>query len=395
MFSSFFMKSLNKVLDEIKLSEIVEIRNKLMASPNSLRLESGEPDFPVHDNIKIAMIRALMKEYTKYTHSSGIPELRQEVYNKCVNENRISLDSKENVIITDGGVGSMSYSLHAIINAGEKEEVITHNPTWTPTIQMIRQSGAIPVLAPLDSERGFALDPGEIEDRITRKTKAIILNSPHNPTGSVFSKGDLEEVVEIADKNGLYLLSDEAYEHITYDVEHISPGSLSNYENIISLFTFSKSFNMTGLRLGYIATKNQEVMTNLRKVVLYHCNGINSATQHGGVAALRDAEVKKDFDHIVAEYRKRRDILVEGINSSKHFECQSPEGAFYLFPKIKETELSDIEVARKLLDSNPPLGSIQGSAFGSCGGGYIRLAYSTATKDVEMAAEILSRLRLD
>ncbi|MBI3622595.1 pyridoxal phosphate-dependent aminotransferase [Candidatus Pacearchaeota archaeon] len=389
------MKSLNSTLEGVRTSDIVEMRNLLMANPSSLRLESGEPDFPVHEEIKSAIIRALIENRTRYTNSSGIPELRQAIYEKCVRENRIPLNSKEDVIVTNGGVGAIYSTLKVIINSGEGDEIIIHDPNWTPAAEMIKINHGVPVYAPLDAKNGFKLLPDEIRKRVTGKTKAIMVNSPHNPTGAVFTRRDLEEVVQIAEENDLYLLSDEAYEHIVYDAEHVSLGAISKPGRTISMHTGSKSYNMPGLRFGYIATTNEQVMRNLRKVVLYSCNGVNSITQDGGIAALSKTDVRADFEGIVAEYRKRRDILLEAVNSSRHFECQTPQGAFYLFPRIKDTNLSDSGVVAKLLNNDPPLGSIKGSSFGKCGEGYIRLAYSTSTEDVKRAGEILAGLKLN
>ena len=389
------MKEVNTTLDKVRFSNIVTIRNKLMQHPGSIRLETGEPDFPTHPLIKEASTKALNEDKTSYAPSSGIPQLREAIFRKCTLENRISLNSPEDVIVTNGGVGAISYSLKAIINPYTRDEVIIPDPNWSMTEAIILFNNGIPVHVPLDINNGFRLDPEKVEEKISARTKAIVINSPHNPTGAVMSREDLEKIIRISEEHGLYLLSDEAYEHIIYEGEHIILGSLSGYEGIISLFTFSKTYSIPGLRMGYAVTKNKKIMENLRKTVLDTCNGVSLPTQYGVLAALANPDdINPWIEDMVCQYRKRRDILMQGINASNHFECASPCGTFYLFPKIKNFKGSDEDMTNILLNNNPPVGSVPGSSFGQVGKDYIRFAYSTSTKSVERAAEIIAELKL-
>lgn len=362
---------------------------------DSMRLESGEPDFPTHDVVKEGNKKALDENKTSYPHSSGVYELRNALLKKCREENGIPLGSPNDIIITNGGVGAICCSLAAVVDPFSGDEIIIPDPNWGTTEILMKFCSGIPVKVELERDNGFRLNPSDLERKISPRTKAVVINSPHNPTGAVYSRQDLQEIISIAEKHGIYLLSDEAYEHIVYDAEHISPASLSDYKGIISLFTFSKSFAIPGLRVGYTATKNKDVMENLQKTVFCTANGVNSIAQYGSLEGLEhELETKPWIQSMVLEYRKRRDILAEGIASSRHLELTHlPQGAFYVFPRIKNFDGSDKDFGDRLLKLNPPIGSVPGSSFGEAGKGYIRFAYSTSTEKVRQAAEILSELK--
>lgn len=388
------MREVNTTLDDVGFSDIVTIRNKLMKNSKSLRLESGMPDFKTHPLIKEAMKRAIDDDKTFYAPSSGYPQLREALYQKLTRENGIHLNSPGDVIVTDGGVGAISYALKTIINPHTYDEVIIPDPNWGQTRDLILYNNGIPVPVKLD-ERTFRLDPIRVEERITSKTKAIILNTPHNPTGSIASSDDLAEIVSIAERYGVYIISDEPYEDIIYEGEHVSPASLSHYEGIITAGTASKSYSMTGLRIGWAAAANKKIMGNLEKAVLDTCNGVSAPTQFGFLAALTNPnEINPWIQEMVSIYRERRDLLMEGINASTHFQCESPKGAFYIFPRIINYDGSDADVATRLLENDPPIGSVPGSSFGKAGKGHIRFAYSTNTESVRKAAHILRYFRM-
>ena len=392
------MREVNTTLDDVTFSSIVRIREKLMEyerrGEKTLRLESGEPNSDIPVLIEEEIIQAIRNKKTRYTPSTGIPELKAALFQQHTLENKISLNSPDDIIITNGGMGAISSSLKAIINPYKRDEIIIPDPNWTPTREMICMHHGIPIPVALDVNNGFRLDPEKVKERITPRTKAIVINSPHNPTGAVYSRQDMRDLVRIVENSGIFLLSDEAYEDLIFEGEHVSPGSLSVYEGIATLKTLSKRYSMTGLRVGSVATKHKKLMQNLKKVVLYTVNGVSSITQYGSHKGALSGEVNRWIQETVASYKERRDILMEGIKASRHFECETPQGAFYVFPKIVNYNGSDEDVKDILLDQNPHFGSVHGSSFGKAGEGHIRFAYSVSLEDVKTASEVIANLRI-
>jgi aspartate aminotransferase len=379
----------------VELSGIVLVRDAILKLHKPYRLESGEPSFDVPTHIKEAMLRALADNKTHYVASAGIPQLRQAIVDKCRTQNGIPVESVADTIITNGGMHGLYCLFQSLLEPGD--EVLIPDPTWTCVQHLITLCGGIVKRVRLHEERGWTFDPDELRQAVTSRTRALMINSPHNPTGGVLSLSDLQAIAEIVEDNPqLTVISDEAYEHITYDgVEHVSFASLPGmYPRTISLFTFSKSYAMTGLRLGYVVSPNQQIMDRMQKVVLYTANGVNSITQWGGVAALTGPQdCVAEFRQ---EYQARRDLFYEGIRDMPTFAGSPPRGAFYAFLRIADGwtapdgRIGSWAMTEHLLQVK--VGSSPGIIFGPSADNYLRFSTACDRDDLTGALEAMHAL---
>ncbi|MCS7125487.1 MAG: pyridoxal phosphate-dependent aminotransferase [Aigarchaeota archaeon] len=389
---------MESIVDQISFGGIVAIRDSLLKRQSEggkvYRLESGDPSFDIPPHVRDAMIDALMKGYTHYTESTGIRPLREAAYQKVVEENKIPLKDPNHVLITNGAMHALYVTFRALLIPGD--EVIIPDPMWTEIADNVRLAGGIPVRCRLKPENNFVYDPSDVESLITSKTKAIFINTPHNPTGAVFPKNILEEIGEIAIKKNLYIVSDEAYEHIIYDgLKHVSIGSLPGVEDrTISIFSASKSFAMSGLRIGYIATNIDKIIERGKKLLRCTINGVNSIAQYGALAALRGP---KDYiEEMRREYQLRRDMIYDTTSKLKSLKPFKPRGAFYIWCKISEDwrdsegKRSDWAMTNYLLKFG--LGSTPGSEFGPASSEYIRFSFSCATSHLAESLEMLKKV---
>lgn len=389
---------MNNTLSTIQLSGIVAIRDELLKMEEPLRLESGEPAFETPDHIKEAAYRALIDNQTHYVNSQGIIPLRESLCRKLARENEVSAIPEE-IIMTNGGMHALFIVLSSLVGKGD--EVIIPTPNWTAVQWIIQLTGAQPKHVPLHEKLGFRFDIEELERSITSQTKAIMINSPHNPTGGMFTLKDFYQIVALAEKYGLYIISDEAYEHIVYDGEkHTTPLALVDdfpgmKNKIIGVFTFSKSYAMTGWRLGYVVTHNPGLMMSLKKLVLYTANGISAVTQWAGIAAL---EGPQDFiSEMRTAFQKNRDRLLEGVRKSRFLSADfSPKGAFYLFPRLSDEwegylGRRDEWGFSQYLIQEGKLGCTPGTIFGPGGKGYMRFSYACSAEMVESASRFLEK----
>lgn len=384
-----------EVIDRVELSGIVLVRDAILKLHKPYRLESGEPSFSVPEHIKEAMVRALRDDHTHYVASSGILELRKAIVAKCHTGNGIPIESINETIVTNGGMHGLYTLFSAMLEPGD--EVLIPDPTWTCVQHLITLCGAVVKRVPLHEERRWTFDPDELRAAITPRTKALMINSPHNPTGGVLTRADQEAIAQIVLENPqLTVVSDEAYEHVLYSgAEHVSFASLPGmYERTVSVFTFSKSYAMTGLRVGYVITPDIQLMERMQKVVLYTTNGINSVAQHGAVAALTGPqECVREFQ---AEYQARRDLFYAGLKNIPVFEGEPPMGAFYAFVKIKEGwqdadgKSDSWAMTRYLLQAK--VGSSPGVIFGPAGEGYLRFSTACSREDLIGALEAMGQL---
>jgi aspartate aminotransferase len=384
-------------LDAIELGGIVTVRDRLIEKQEQgkkvYRLESGDPSFAVPPHIVEAIAGALRDGHTHYTAGAGIKPLREAIYRKLEKENRLKLAGPRSVLVTNGAMHALYVAFRALCEAGD--EVIVPDPTWTETADNVTLAGGVPVRAPLDAANGYRYTAAAIREKITPRTRAIVINSPHNPTGMVCTRKEIVDILEVASGRGLWVLSDEAYEHVLFDGrEHVSPGSLG-YDRVLSVYSMSKSYAMSGLRLGYMAVDDPLLLERIAKLLRCTINGVNSATQHGAVAALtgsQDATRK-----MAAEYEKRRDALWEGLEHARLLHPFKPEGAFYMWCRIDEAwpghggERDSWAMTRYLID-NAAVGSAPGTVFGPAGAGHVRFAFSCATEQVVEGARLLRGL---
>jgi aspartate aminotransferase len=384
------------IVDQVSLGAIVQVRDRLLDQQAKgrkiLRLESGDPSFDIPAHAREAMEKALRDGQTHYTASTGIPALRQAIHRKVTTENKLEVPGPDNVIVTNGGMNGLYIIFRALLDPGD--EVILPNPMWTEIAENIRLGGGVPVPVRLRAEEGYLYAPADIEAAITPRTKAIFINTPHNPTGMVVRRKTMEEIAAIAEKHNLLLVSDEAYEHVIFDgEEHVAIGSLPAAKGrTITVHSLSKTYAMSGLRLGYVIATDDLILMRLKKLVRCTINGVNSVTQYGAAAAIngpQDATLA-----MAAEYQARRDILFAGLEKSPYVKAFKPSGAFYMWASISpdwpgyQGKTDDWSMTNYLIDQ-AGIGSAPGSAFGPDNEGYIRFAFSCSTDQVRAAAELL------
>ncbi len=341
----------------------------------------GEPDFPTPAHIVEAGIEALRSGFTKYTPSAGIPELRQAIAEKLRAENGIDADPSE-VIVTPTK-HAIFMSIMALVDRGE--EVILADPSWVSYEPMVRIADAVPVPVRADEETGFRLTPEQIAEKITNRTRMILLNYPNNPTGSVAGRDEIKAICEIAADRNILILSDEIYEHIIYDAKNYSPASFPDMkERVITVNGFSKTYSMTGWRLGYLhAPKN--LIDGIQKVQTHSITCATSFAQKAGVAALKGPW--EPVQKMVSEFRKRRDLTVGKLKGMGGIEIVEPRGAFYAFPKY-DFDKSSEDMAAYLLDE-AHVAVTPGSSFGKFGENHFRISYATSTENLERGLDAM------
>ena len=346
---------------------------------NVVHLEIGEPDFDTPAHITEAAIEALRGGATHYGPSAGIPELREAVAQDSTRRRGVRA-TPEMVVVTPGAKPIMFFVILALVDEGD--EVLYPNPGFPIYESMIRYIGGIPVPVRLLEEKAFTLDVGQLCDRVGPKTRLIILNYPHNPTGGVIPESGLRAIAEVAAKYHVPVLSDEIYSRILYDTEHKSIAAMPGMESLaIVLDGFSKTYAMTGWRLGYgiMPAPMAQVVAKLQTNAT-SCTATFS--QLAAVQALRGDQ--SSVDAMVAEFRRRRDAIVAGLRALPGFRCARPQGAFYVFPNIARTGYGAKALADKLLDQGG-VACLSGTAFGEFGEGHLRFSYANSMENIEEA----------
>ena len=365
----------SKRVQSINLSEIRKMFE--MAGENSINLGLGEPDFNTPKHIIEAASNAMKEGFTHYTSNMGILELREAIAHKFKVDNGIHT-TPESILVTVGASEAIYMCMQALINPGD--EVLIPDPGFLSYNACVSLAEGIPLEIPLNMENELRMTAEDVNERITKKTKAIILNSPSNPTGSVMKKKDIKAISEIADDNSIYLISDEIYEKIIYNHIHHSPAKFC--ENAITINGFSKSYAMTGFRIGYV-TANTEITEELLKIHQYTTACASSMIQKAALAALKGPQ--DNIVEMVSEFKKRRDLVVNRLNDMG-IECLQPHGAFYIFPKIKNPEVFVKEGLKK------GVVMVQGRAFGPHGKDHVRLSYATSYNKLEDAMDRLESI---
>jgi len=370
---------LAKRLDEVGFSDIVQVRNKVMAMRGEglqiHGLHGGEPYFETPDAIKFAAVRALAENQTHYAPSSGLPGLRKALVEKLVAKNRIRATTDE-VIATVGGSQALYAAFQSVLDPGD--DALIFSPYWTPIGDLVTGAQARPLLVPTITARRNGIRK-TLEQFSTPKTRAVYYNTPQNPSGLVFTRAEAEEVAAFAIERDLVVIADEAYEDLVYEGEHFSIASLPGMlERTITCFTFSKTYGMTGWRAGY-AVAQEPFMTALRKIVLYSTNGVTTFVQHSMIHALKTPETQ--IAAYREEYRKRRDLLVAALNEAG-LDCDPPAGAFYAFPNVEKINKNSRTAAQILLDK-AHIATIPGSVFGAQGEGHLRFGYAISVPELQ------------
>ena len=347
------------------------------------QFEGGEPFLQTPEPIKQAMKNALDENKTRYAPSSGIAELRAAIAEKLRERNRIPARD-EDVIVVNGGMQGLFGAFQTVVNPGE--EVLMFSPYWTPIKDLIAHCRGTAVYVPTDEARreGFAQT---LARYTTPQTRAIYYNTPQNPSGVVFTRDEAEAVARFAVERGLVVVADEAYEDLVYDGEHVSIASLEGMlERTITCYTLSKSYAMTGWRIGYVVA-TEPWMTGLRKTTLYSTNGVSTPTQWGALAAFTSCT--DVLEQARAAYRERRDLMVAGLNELG-FPCPAPAGAFYAFPDVTRIDADSRRAADTLLD-RAQVATVPGVVFGAHGEGHLRFSFSTSPEVIQAGLDSMRR----
>ena len=374
-------------LEHVGFSDIVKLRNRIMELRSQgatvFQFEGGEPFMSTPEPIKEAMKRALDENKTRYAPSSGIPELCSLIADKLRTKNRIAATDSD-VIVLNGGMQGLFGAFQTVLNPGD--EMLLFSPYWTPIKDLISHCEAKMVLVSTSEarEQGFEKT---LAGLTTAKTRAIYYNTPQNPSGVVFTPEEAHAVARFAKERDLVVIADEAYEDLVYDGEHFSIASIEGmFERTITSFTLSKSYAMTGWRLGYAAAP-EPWLTGLKKTTLYSSNGVSTPTQWAGVTAMQiDAATLQNNTN---EYRRRRDLLLSGLNELG-LTCETPAGAFYAFPDASRIS-SDSREAADILLNKANVAAVPGIVFGPHGESHLRFSFSTSSETIEAGLDSLRR----
>jgi aspartate aminotransferase len=382
------MTSISKKVNRIEESQTIamtSLAKKLRAEgKNVISLSAGEPDFPTPENIKQAAIRAIQNNFTKYTQNEGITELREAVAEKFCRDNGLDVKTP-NILVSNGGKHSIFNALQTICNPGD--EVIIAAPYWVSFPEMVKLVDAVPVILKTKEENGFTFTADDIKPLLTVRTKAMIINSPSNPTGSVLDESTLHGIAQLAMKNDFFIISDEIYEKIIYDGQkHFSIGSISKAKDkVITIGGVSKAYSMTGWRIGFMAA-NEKIINNASKIQSQITSNPSSISQMAALEALRGDQI--DIEKMRASFQKRRDLMFGKMSSIDGLKTVKPRGAFYFFPSVKNffgrkyngTALKNsFDVSHYLL-AEAQVALVPGAAFGS--DEHIRISYAYSESEL-------------
>ncbi len=367
-------------LSESLTMAITSLARELKASGKDvLSFSAGEPDFDTPKAIKEAAIKAIHEGFTKYTAVDGIPELKEAIIGKLKRDN--SLEYKpEHIIVSNGAKQSLFNLTQVLID--EEDEVIIPSPYWVTYPELVKYAGGKPVIIETDEKTGFKITPTKLQEAITPKTKLLILTTPSNPTGAVYSKDELEAIAKVLEGTEILVASDEMYEKLVYaGTTFTSAASISEdmYRRTITINGLSKSAAMTGWRFGYLASPNLELVKAMKKLQSQSTSNINSITQKAAIPGL-DGTIEEDIAMMRQEFEKRRNRAVELLNSIDGISVLPPQGAFYLFVNHSAIEHDSMKFAKKLLEEQG-VAVVPGIGFGS--EGYFRFSFATDMASIE------------
>jgi aspartate/methionine/tyrosine aminotransferase len=385
MFEKLFAQRMENLGTESAFLVFARAKQLEAEGHDVVHFEIGEPDFDTPRNVIEAAQKALNSGYTHYTPAPGLPAVREAIAQYVRDYKGIDANMNE-VVIVPGGKPIMFFTIMALVNPGD--EVMYPNPGFPIYESVIRFVGGVPVPLPLREEKDFRLDIDELRSKISPKTKLIILNSPANPTGGVLTEEDIRRIADAIRGKNIFVLSDEIYERIVYEGRPVSIATMPGMKDwTIILDGFSKTYAMTGWRLGY-GVMHREIAEKVTQLMINSNSCTAAFTQMAGLEALTGPQ--DEADRMVAEFKKRRDIIVEGLNSIKGITCRKPQGAFYVFPNIKGTGMKSDELAGYLLDS-AKVATLSGTAFGEYGEGYLRLSYANSVENIQKALERIDK----
>jgi aspartate aminotransferase len=380
------VKRMARIGVESAFEVLVKARALEAQGKSIIHLEIGEPDFPTPRNVVEAGKKALDEGWTKYGPTQGLPELRQSIA-RYVSRTRGIKVGPQNVCVVPGGKPIMYFTIIALLEEGD--EAIYPDPGFPIYESMIRFQGAKPVPIPLRESRGFSLDLNELRDRLTERTKLVVLNSPHNPTGGIIPAEDIQQIAAMLRERDIMVLSDEIYARIIYDG---TPSSIASIDGMLDktviLDGFSKTYSMTGWRLGY-GVMPEWLADAVVKLMVNSNSCTASFTQRAGIEALEGPQ--DSVVAMVAEFKRRRDAMVKGLNSLPGFRCPVPAGAFYVFPNVEGTGVDSKDLADYLLYEGG-VACLDGKCFGAEGDGYLRFSYANSLENILDAVERIRKV---
>ncbi len=360
------MKALSSSVAGIERSPIRYILDRAAAYPDAIHLEIGQPDFSVPDHVTEAAARVMRNDYTGYTANAGVRDLREAITIKLDRENDMHV-TPENVIVTVGAMQAVYSTMLVLLDPGD--EILLPDPGYGNFNMGARLCHANPVFYPTLADRRFEPDLDALEELVSRRTKALFINSPSNPTGAVFSREIMQACLEFCQRHDLYLVSDETYDRLVFEGEHVSPAQWDDEGRVISIFTTSKTYAMTGWRVGY-AVAEPAIISTMAKIQEPTVSCVNTVAQHGAIAALLGPQ--DCVDMMRAEYKRRRDIAVQ-VALEEELSVSYPHGAFYMLVDISSQPLDSIAFCCGLLDQEQ-VAAAPGRSFGERSDRYVRVS---------------------
>lgn len=375
----------SKMVSELKPSGIRKFFDLAAGMEGVISLGVGEPDFVTPWHVREEAIRSLEQGFTAYTPNAGLLELRQEIAQYMYNEFDVTYDAEHEIIVTVGASSAIDIAMRTILDPGD--EVIVVEPCFVSYVPTVELAGGTAVTVQALQENDFKILPEQLETVTTARTKAIMICSPNNPTGTMLSKAELEGIAQYAMKHDLLIISDEIYAELAYDEDYTSFAAIEGMrERTILINGFSKGFAMTGWRLGFVCAPH-DISEAMLKVFQYQLMCASTMAQYAAIEALRNG--RPEVDMMVKSYRRRRNFIVESFNDMG-LSCHNPGGAFYAFPSIKSTGLSSQEFAEKLLQQEK-VAVVPGDVFGESGEGHIRCSYASSLENLQEAVTRIKR----
>ncbi len=347
-----------------------------------LSFSAGEPDFDTPDVIKEEAIKAIKEGFTKYTPVAGIEEVLKAIKDKLKRDNNLDYKTSD-IIVSNGAKQSLFNITQALLEEGD--EVIIPSPYWVTYPELVKYAGAKPIFVETDEKSGFKITPNQLQNAITSKTKMLILTSPSNPTGAIYTKEELLALSEVLKGTDIVVVSDEMYEKLVYDGEFCATASINEdmFKRTITVNGLSKSVAMTGWRFGYCASCNEDLIKAMKKLQSQSTSNINSITQKAAIAGL-DGRADADIERMRKIFQKRRDLAVDMLNQSDKLSVIKPAGAFYLFVNIKKVSNDSMEFCKRLLEEKG-VAVVPGIGFGS--EGYFRFSFATDEESIKKGIE--------
>lgn len=376
---------LSRTVDELKPSGIRRFFDLAAGLEGVISLGVGEPDFVTSWSIREAAILSLEQGYTSYTANAGLLELREGISSYMEDSFHVMYSPKSEIIVTVGASQALDIALRAIVDSGD--EVIVIEPSFVSYAPLVALAGGKPVTVQTKKENDFKITAKELEDTITSRTKAVILCSPNNPTGTMLNQKDLEEIADVAKKYDLVILSDEIYAELSYDEKFVSLAAIDGMrERTILISGFSKGFAMTGWRLGFVCAP-EEITQAMLKIHQYAMMCAPTMAQFAAVEALKNGH--DDVNEMRKDYRRRRNYFVQSLNEIG-LDCHVPGGAFYAFPSVRSTGLTSEQFAERLLVEER-VAVVPGDVFGESGQGHIRCSYASSMEQLQEAIKRMKR----